>query len=244
MQPICISLSLTRVYLLPCAGGYLQIDAGYEHDYPAYRKGLAQAGIPLEQVRYLALTHHHDDHAGFLNQLTRDADLTLIAHRLAGDLLRGGANDRSRGGGYVNRRVRFLAGLKARFDPRWSLSFPPFALRERDIRLDGDDRRLLRDLDVAGTLLYTPGHCIDHLAVVLDSGEAFCGDAAANFLTWAGTRHCCVFMTDMDQAYRSWQKLLDAGAQRIYPAHGRPFAAGQLRRDLGRIQNGNLARFF
>jgi len=37
----------------------------------------------------------------------------------------------------------------------------------------------LRGLGMAGQLLYTPGHCIDHIAIVLDSGEAFCGDAVA-----------------------------------------------------------------
>ena len=80
--------------------------------------------------------------------------------------------------------------------------------------------------------------------MLLDSGEAFCGDAAASFLLWAGTYYCTVFMTDMDEAYRSWQKMLDAGAQVIYPAHGRPFAADKLRQNMGRIPNKALVKFF
>jgi hypothetical protein len=91
---------------------------------------------------------------------------------------------------------------------------------------------------------YTPGHCVDHLAVVLESGEAFCGDAAASFLLLAGTRYCTVFMTDMNDAYRSWGKMLDAGARMIYPAHGRPFPAGKLRQNMGCIKNESLAVFF
>jgi len=39
---------------------------GYDRDYPAYRKGLQKAGLKIEEVKYLFLTHHHDDHAGFL----------------------------------------------------------------------------------------------------------------------------------------------------------------------------------
>jgi glyoxylase-like metal-dependent hydrolase (beta-lactamase superfamily II) len=70
MKPISIRLSMSSVFLLPCQGVYLQVDAGYEHDYPVYRKNLSKAGVALENVRYLALTHHHDDHAGFLNELT------------------------------------------------------------------------------------------------------------------------------------------------------------------------------
>ena len=244
MKPVIIPLSMSSIYLLPCQDGYLQVDSGYEHDYPAYRKVLSGAGIALEKIRYLALTHHHDDHAGFLNVLTRDANVTILAHEQAEPLLKTGQNDKSRGGGYVNGFVKRIAGLKMRLDPRWTLTFPPFALREHDIRLAGDDNQVLRRLGIAGQILYTPGHCIDHISILLDSGEAFCGDAAANFLVWAGTCYCTVFMTDMDEAYCSWQKMLAAGAQVIYPAHGRPFPAGKLRQNMGQIKTEALAKFF
>ena len=130
-----------------------------------------------------------------------------------------------------------------RFDPRWTLTFPPFTLRERDILPADDDSRLLHDLGIAEQVLCTSGHCIDHLSVVLETGEAFCGDAAASFLPWAGTHYRTVFMTDMDAAYRSWQKLLDAGARTIYPADGRPFGADKLRQSMGRIKM-QLWQFF
>lgn len=244
MKPIAIPLSVSRVFLLPCQGGYLQVDAGYEHDYPIYRKNLAKAGIPLDSVRYLFLTHHHDDHAGFLNELTRDAELTIIAHQQARALLQNGQNDKTRGGGYVNGFIKLVAGIKMRLDPYWTLTFPPFSLRESDILLASDDNQVLHRLGVNGQALHTPGHTIDHLALVLDSGEAFCGDAAASFLLWASTYYCTVFMTNMDEAYQSWQKILDAGAQVIYPAHGRPFTADKLRQNMGRIPNKALIKFF
>jgi hypothetical protein len=53
MKPIVIPLSMSSVFLLPCQDGYLQVDAGYEHDYPIYRKNLSKAGVALESVRYL-----------------------------------------------------------------------------------------------------------------------------------------------------------------------------------------------
>ena len=244
MKPMIIPLSMSNIFLLPCQGGYLQVDAGYEHDYPIYRKNLSKAGVALESVRYLVLTHHHDDHAGFLNALTRDAAIAIIAHKQAEALLKTGKNDKTRGGGYINGFIKFVADIKMRFDPLWTLTFPPFTLREQDILLAGDDDQVLRQLGLAGRVLSTPGHCVDHIAIVLDSGEAFCGDAAASFLLWAGTHYCTVFMTDMEAAYHSWQKMLDAGAQTIYPAHGRPFPADRLRQNMGRIQTKALARFF
>jgi glyoxylase-like metal-dependent hydrolase (beta-lactamase superfamily II) len=244
MKPIVIPLSMSRIYLLSCQDGYLQIDTGYDRDYPVYRRGMARTGIRLQDIKYLLLTHHHDDHAGFLNELTRDTPVRIITHEKAAALLKSGANDKSHGGGYVNRFIKLVASLKMRLDPRWTLTFPSFTVRAEDILVIGDDDQLLRSLGIPGRVLHTPGHCIDHLSVVLDTGETFCGDAAANFLVWAGTRYCTVFMTDMDEAYRSWQKLLDAGATRIYPAHGRPFPAGRLRQEIGRIGSEQLIKFF
>ena len=241
---VSIPLSMSHTYLISCQAGYLQIDTGYEHDYSLYRMNLAKAEIAIESIHYLLLTHHHDDHAGFLNELTRDTDLTIIAHQQADGLLRSGKNDKTRGGGYINGFIKLVAGIKMRFDPSWTLTFPPFALRKKDILLVGNNAEVLRHLGIAGTIIYTPGHCIDHLSTVLDTGETFCGDAAASFLLWAGTRYCTVFMTDMDEAYRSWDKMFNAGAQTIFPAHGRPFPANKLRENRGRIRNEDLATFF
>ena len=244
MKPIIIPLSMSSLFLIPCKGGYLQVDTGYELDYPAYLKQLSKAGIKLEEIRYLLLTHHHDDHAGFLNDLTRDADITIIAHEQSKELLKTGKNDKSRGGGYVNGVINFVAGIKMRFDPRWTLTFPPFTLREKDSLISADDDQVLRKIGIAGRILTTPGHSVDHIVIVLDNGDTFCGDAAASFLLALGTHYCTVFMTDMEDAYRSWQKMLDARAQIIYPAHGKPFSAEKLRQNMGKIKTKDLVRFF
>jgi glyoxylase-like metal-dependent hydrolase (beta-lactamase superfamily II) len=244
MEIMPIYLSMSTCYLLPCEGGFLQVDTGYARDYDLYRKRLRKMGIPIEKIRYVFLTHHHDDHAGFLNELTRDTDAILIAHEKAVDLLQSGANDKSQGGGYVSRRVKVLADLKMRLDKEWTLTFPPFKVRSTDILVTGDDDQLLRTLGIPGTILETPGHCVDHISPVLDSGAAFCGDAAADMLRWAGTKYCTVFMTDMERAYQSWDWLLEAGAQQIFPAHGKPFSSEKLRQNRGRIRNQDLVKFF
>lgn len=244
MKPLAIPLGVSTVYLIPCHAGFLQVDTAYPQDYAAYRRQLKKKRIDPWEIKYLFLTHHHDDHAGFLNELTRDTPLRIIAHQEAAHLLKSGKNDVNRGGGYVTALVKFLAGLKMRLDPRWTLTFPPFNLRETDILLEGDDNHILRELGLPAKVVHTPGHCIDHLSIVLDSGETFCGDAAGSFLLWAGTKYCTVFMTDMDEAYRSWKKMLNAGALTIYPSHGRPFPSSRLGQFMGRLQTDQLVRFF
>lgn len=241
---IPIRLSMSTIFLISCDDGYLQIDTGYEKDYPLYLRNLRRAGVTLDEIRFLFLSHHHDDHAGFLNDLTRDTNVTIIAHQESIELLATGENDKTRGGGYVSRIVKVLADLKMRLDPEWTLTFPPFKIRSNDILISGDDNRRLRQLGISGKILYTPGHCIDHIALVLDSGEVFCGDAAADMLRWAGTKYCTVFMTHMLDGYRSWEKMLNNGTTIIYPAHGKPFPSQKLRQNLGRIRNQDLVKFF
>lgn len=101
-----------------------------------------------------------------------------------------------------------------------------------------------KEIGVAGDILYTPGHCIDHQVLVLEDGAVFCGDAAANMLLFAGSHYCTVFMTDMEAAYQSWQKMLDAGAKMIYPTHGKPFSAAHLKEQMGKIKNSDLIALF
>ena len=63
-------------------------------------------------------------------------------------------------------------------------------------------------------------------------------------LLFAVTRYCTVFMTDMETAYQSWQKMLDGGAQMIYPAHGNAFPASRLKEHMGQILTRDLLPFF
>lgn len=241
---IMIPLGITNIYLIPCDGGYLQIDTGYGKSYQSYKNLLSMVGVHLREIKYLFLTHHHDDHAGFISELTRETDLKIIAHEKGSSLLKTGENDKTNGGGYINKTIRLLAEIKMRFDPSWTLTFTPFALRATDALVYADDDQLLRKIGIEGRILTTPGHCIDHIAMVLDSGEAYCGDAAASFLLAFGTHYCTVFMTNMEDAYRSWQKMLDSRAMMIYPSHGKPFAAVKLKQNMGMYKTKDLVRFF
>lgn len=146
MRTIRIPLSMGNIVLIPCHCGYLQVDTGYTRDYLAYRRGLKKAGVEISEIKYLFLTHHHDDHAGFLNELTRNTPLTILANRMAKELLLTGKNDKTRGGGWVSPAIRLLAETKMRFDPHWTLEFPPFALREQDWLITGDDCSVLKRL--------------------------------------------------------------------------------------------------
>lgn len=67
-------------WLYRYADGYVLIDTGYENGYKHFCKQLKKKGIAPQDIHYLFLTHAHDDHAGFLNELLAAIpNLTVIA---------------------------------------------------------------------------------------------------------------------------------------------------------------------
>jgi glyoxylase-like metal-dependent hydrolase (beta-lactamase superfamily II) len=226
---LSISIGTQTDYLLPCTGGYLLIDTGYPGDYGHFLDGLRRLGVDRSEIRYLLLTHHHDDHSGFAAALRADTGATLIVHRLAADpLARGGPSEKEgmKMAPY-NARVLFLVTVQKLLKGR-SFGFPPLPVTDRDLIVSGDDSTVLPGIGIDGEILSTPGHTLDSISVLLSDGRAFCGDAAMSILAVAGIGHNPIYSADRRAVRESWAKLANSGAKRIFPTHGRPFDAAEL----------------
>jgi glyoxylase-like metal-dependent hydrolase (beta-lactamase superfamily II) len=221
-----VKLGWTRCYLLKCTGGYLLIDTDYERYYALFEKKLAGLGIATSDIKYLLLTHHHDDHAGFAAELVRSTGCQVIAHRNAVSALQQGKSEDT--GKALNRRVQITFMFYTLFHKEYT--YPPLTLSDRDILLEGDNDFFLKEIGIDGVILHTPGHTHtrDSISVLLSDGSAFVGDAAMNFLWWTGIRHRPICIGDINTVYGSWWKLRERGARVIYPSHGRPFSATEL----------------
>ena len=219
-----IKLGYTWCYLLQCTGGYLLIDTSYQKYFTKFKKKITKLGIHLSQIRYLLLTHHHDDHTGFAAELVKESGCRVIAHQHSlAPLSQGISEDTMQP---VNRRVRFVFSIFELFHSQFT--FPPLILGENDIILTGDDAHLLNSIGIDGVILHTPGHSRDSISVVLSNGDAFVGDVAMNFLRFTGIRHRPIYIEDIQEVYQSWHSLIEHGAKVIYPSHGRPFNARKL----------------
>ena len=93
-----------------------------------------------------------------------------------------------------------------------------------DIAL-GDEEFSLAPFGISGKVLYTPGHTLGSVSVLLDSGNAFVGDLAMNGIPFHFRPGLPIFAEDLELVKRSWRLLLDQGAKVIYPGHGKPFRA-------------------
>jgi glyoxylase-like metal-dependent hydrolase (beta-lactamase superfamily II)/membrane protease YdiL (CAAX protease family) len=220
-----ISAGPANAWLLPSDNGYFLVDTGYPEDYERFVAGLKHAGIDITDIRYLFITHAHDEHAGFAARLKRETDCTLIVPRESLDGLASGRFDWE--GVSVNAAVEAVGRLYNAVKQR-DFSFEPVVPREDDIVLDESNTEIARDWGVAGTFVATPGHTADSWSLVMDDGRAFVGDAAMNYLTFLGTGRRPIFMEDRRTVYRSMDVLREVGAELILSGHGPPFPADEL----------------
>ncbi len=244
MKLRALNLGVTNCYLLANGDRCILVDTGYDVQWERLVKLLADAGIVPSNITHLVLTHHHDDHSGLLNRMVQaNKEIRVVMSRRASALLARGRNDLTHSPAYVNKRVNLLFSLIRRFDKRWQgHTFQPYSTRIGDFSIEGrtDLDEVGIGLGVRGTLLETPGHSVDSISLLLEDGTCIVGDAAANLPALLGTHYCVIIMEDIDEYYRSWNKLVAAGARRILPAHGPPFGVEELKRNLGRIKRSDL----
>ena len=79
-------------YLIKTEMGYIALDTGYAGGVGRYSEGLKKNSIPFEDIKFIVLTHAHDDHAGFLNELISETNAVVIADKLSPDRLAAGHN--------------------------------------------------------------------------------------------------------------------------------------------------------
>jgi glyoxylase-like metal-dependent hydrolase (beta-lactamase superfamily II) len=250
MNMIPLKLSVTNCFIVKAGDHYVLIDTGYEDDWDVFRARLKEADAELFQISHIILTHHHDDHCGLLrNILWENESIQVVMSHLCKDLILKGENDRMHGGGFLNRRIAFLMSLrrlylslllkkviaKGKVD-----TFPPYRLRNSDILVTGDTDLREIGIPLDGKIIETPGHTVDSVSILFDDGDCLIGDAAANSLRFLGSKYCVVFVSDLSAYNRSWEMVIAAGAVRIFPAHGRPFAVDKLKTNLWKNKAENI----
>ncbi len=228
---ITLDLGITISYLIKNPEGYMLVDTGY----PKYRKKfinvLRKKGIAPDDINLVFLTHHHDDHAGFLKRFLEQRDVPVIMHHRAPGPLKMGKSDETDEEA-VTLRVKLVFSLYMLFHSVFT--FPPVEVREKDILVKEDDNKLLREWGIAGEIVMTPGHTYDSISIVLDDGNAVVGDAAMNIMHICGADYRPIYQMNRNEVFQSWEKLFQRNVKNIHTGHGMPFPAERLRRSYRR----------
>jgi glyoxylase-like metal-dependent hydrolase (beta-lactamase superfamily II) len=223
MRILPIPMGICTSYLIKDQGAIL-VDAGQQGYGRTFQRRIAQAGLVPKDLTLIFLTHGHWDHIGCLGELKALSGSPAAIHYREKEWVERGLMPHPpplTGWG------RFLETLIKRFlMPRQTFGGVPV-----DIAL-ADQPSSVQSFGVNGTVYPTPGHSSGSMSLVLATGEAFVGDAAVNGPPERLDAGGAIFAEQPELIPQSWRVLLEAGATTIYPAHGRPFKASALERQL------------
>lgn len=151
-------------YVLETGGGLALVDPGPSSTRTALEEGLRLAGLSLDNVTDLLLTHIHLDHAGVTGSIVRDhPDIRVHVH--------------SRGARHMVNPARLLASATRLYGDRMDTLWGEFLAvpADRINVLEGGETLSLdgRPLQVE----YTPGHASHHVSYFDErTGIAWIGD--------------------------------------------------------------------
>ncbi len=210
---------IMNTYVYPCPNGYIMIDTGYEHSLKDVETKLNKKGIKLSDIKYVFLTHAHDDHAGFLNELLgKNTDLKVIMSDKSMPTLKRGQNSFEGGCSTVLAWIFCkLMGLVGKAEHRFPAIDDKY--NGRFVEITETNKEELEKI-LQGKILFTPGHTADSISLKVDN-VIFCGDAAMN--DFPSIKRLIIWIEDTADFEKSWDVLLAENADTIYPAHGRPF---------------------
>ena len=215
---------IMNTYVYKTSAGYIMVDTGYEHSLANVEKKLHKKGIELSDIKYVFLTHAHDDHAGFLNELLgKNTDLKVIMSNKSMPTLKRGQNSFEGGCSTLFAWVFCkLMGLVGKAEHR----FPSIedCYNDRFIEITEENKSELESL-LEGEILFTPGHTSDSISLKLGD-IIFCGDAAMNGLP--SSKRLIIWIENVADFEKSWEQLISTNAKTIYPAHGKPFSKTDL----------------
>ena len=217
---------IMNTYVYRTDAGYVMIDTGYEGSLAGVKRKLKKQNISLDEIKYVFLTHAHDDHAGFLNELMHEnKELKVIMSDKAMPTLKKGQNSFDGGCSTLFAWLFCqLMGLVGNADHR----FPVIedVHNARFIEITEKNKTELEEI-LQGKILFTPGHTKDSISLKKEN-MIFCGDAAMNGIP--SIKRLIIWIEDIAQFEESWDVLLSEDVEWIYPSHGNPFKKEDLRK--------------
>ena len=216
-------------WIIVTSNGIIAVDTGLAGQEDGFLKRFTKHWR-REDLRYVFITHAHNDHAGFLKELLEKTGATVVMCALAQDVLAVGKPSEAHA--YKN----WLGSILEKAMASKIGSYPPVTDSNRmQIVCDGDC--IFEDLGIKAKVVNLPGHTLDSIGLhIVERNIVFCGDAAMNRPVLNANRHT-VLIENIKAFQDSWDKLIMLNPALLYPGHGRAFPVGDLARYRHYLQN-------
>ena len=215
---VTLKLGMTNCYLIRGEQDFVMVDAGPPNALGKFQRKLEQLGINPFTIKLIFITHKHFDHMGSLAEISQLTGAKSAMHYLDKELVEKGTIIMPRG---IGPWGKFLTAFLWTIEPMVNKAINPVPV-DRSLE---DEFFSLSAYQINGKIIHTPGHTDGSISLLLDSGEAFVGDLAMSGFPRLSGPGPFVLGDDLETMKQSWQLLLDEGARRIYPSHGKPFDA-------------------
>jgi len=206
------------------AKGTIMIDGGPPKMRKIFLKKMTDYSVDPEEIQLIVLTHGDFDHVGSAKEIQEITGAKIVIHEKDRMNLEQGLFNWPKGvttWGKISRST-LMPLIRNR------ITIPT---TKADIILDDSDV-LLNEYGIAGRILYTPGHTLGSISVLLDSGEVFAGCLAHNRLPFTFRPSLPIYAENLNLVKESWRKLIDAGAKMVFPGHGKPFSVDIIKKYL------------
>lgn len=217
-----ITLGASKSYIIHHKGT-IMVDCGSPKKANEFTKVMLKIPISPEDIQLIVITHGHWDHIGSAREIKELTGAKIAMHRLEKDWLENSLKVMPPG---VTARGHVMNKLMTMFLPLIKITgtHVDIAIEDEGLSLD--------EYGIPGKVVYTPGHSPGSVSILLETGDAFVGDMAMNKFPLRFSPGLPIFAEDLQTVKESWQLLLNLGALKICPGHGKPFPADNIRKAL------------
>jgi glyoxylase-like metal-dependent hydrolase (beta-lactamase superfamily II) len=201
--------------------GAVLVDTGPPNKTAALLQKIRDVPFDVRDLSLIFITHGHWDHIGGLNAVREEAGcpVAMNAREVENVEQEGGLPVKG-----ITLWGRIFARMIGMMESSVSLTLPPVEITT------GEEDVPLMKYGIPGTLLHTPGHTAGSTSLLLETGEAFVGDIAMAGFPLRVKPGLPIIGDDIETVKGSYARLLERGATRIFPGHGKPFDASVLER--------------
>jgi len=216
-------LGINRCYVINDRG-CVMIDAGPPRSGHAIEDWFREIPISPDEIQLIVLTHGHFDHVGSARDIKEITGARIVVHHADKERVENALLI------WPPAVTSWGSVVRAAFKPLTPLlfRFPPTKV---DIVME-DEELSLAEYGIPGRVIHTPGHTAGSVSILLETGEAFVGCMAHNNPPFRLSPGLPIFAEELPKIKESWRKLLEQGAEMIYPAHGEPFSVDVIRKIL------------
>jgi len=219
----------TLCYLMREGDGWLMVDSGYndDHSYEALVQHLDTLGIPIEDIRWLFITHYHPDHSGLAARIRAASGAKVIMHQDDWNILQRAVSSAEEWtlDGLVE-WAKTLGVPPSELDEFYQMAsfgrtlFPGGL--EPDIVLQGEENMVGETGRLKAIL--TPGHSPGHICLYDEERKVlFAGDHVLVEITPHISPSHLTSYNQLGQYLDALRKIQYLDVDMVLPAHQRPF---------------------